>query len=495
MTDERILFSQWNLPEDATVLVVGDVHGDVNALKNLFTHWLVKGFINSDGILTSNTYIVSLGDLVDYVIGSLNVLHAFIKLRELNPDNVVLLVGNHEGIADYPFISNGSIIGISGRLQFIKEFGNYQIIDDILYKKPSQDGGVFGFLRNQKQPSQPSQPSQQLSQQPSQPSQPSKPSIFGRLNPFKPKPMPEIPHNKSPSVAPPRQNSPSNNVLTKPKIITILKMIKTLGPSMLSIRFGNDDGFYYMMHGMYPVINNNKNSPNASEKPQIITNLNNISIWPYNIVENFEKYLTAVQWNDISSSSLYDDSDLETVNYIKEGKRDQPHTLTLSLPFLAKNIMMPKHIKAFCRGHQDGCPTSRGVFHEECKNNIAIDVHVSKWDEEFQKYNENVKELRCKNETDKDTGWCVSPNVESYNISGVANVTNVKERIFTTSMADKKPKSDAPPGGYICISPYLSRTDVAEQLPGAFEQLPGAVPSVGGKRKSNKSSKSKIRMK
>lgn len=84
-------------PYESKLLVIGDVHGDANALMNTIVHWYKSGYLNPNGTLKENTYIISTGDLVDYTHGSMNVLYAMLKLRQLNPDKVMLLSGNHEG--------------------------------------------------------------------------------------------------------------------------------------------------------------------------------------------------------------------------------------------------------------------------------------------------------------------------------------------------------------------------------------------------------------
>jgi len=347
--DKPTLFVEWNLPENARLLVVGDVHGDVFALSNLISHWSKNGFIDDNGILEANTYLVSLGDLVDYVRGSITVLHTFTKLRTLNPDKVMLLVGNHEGFTS---------ASISGRDIFLQEF-----------KKGTNEKNSF------------------------------------------------------------------------------IKLLPLIGPSMLSVRFGNDDGYYYMMHGMFPVVNfdifedvNKKIKRKVKGKTiiEIITDKKFVGkkyvYWPDPIVDTYNKnettnYTTAVQWNDVSIN-----------DNTTQGKRGIDYCLTIGKDIL-EHVMTTNKIKAFIRGHQDGCPTQHGMVDPgTCKNTVATHVAVSAFNNDYDN-----KRLECKK--DKDAyEWCTF----KVGVKGVSQ--DVWKRIFTTSMADQKPESDAPPGGYVCIT-------------------------------------------
>ena len=372
------LFANWNLPENAKLLIVGDVHGDIISVKNLFYKWCIKGYINTDGILAENTYVVSLGDLIDYADKSLNVLHAFLLLRKNNPNNVVLLAGNHEGTP------GDKEENISGRTTLITEFKSYHIVNNEIKNIPLNT------------------------------------SIIDTSKPL--------------------NDSEKENFML---------LISKIGPSMLSVRFGNDNGYYYMMHGMFPVINTNTNTNTHFITTQLLE-------WPDEKEENLQKYIKATQWNDLSSD-----------NETYESIRGYPF-VEIGSDRLIK-IMIKNNIKVFIRGHQDFCPTQRGMFEYQdkkkkyCPNSVSAEV-------ETHNFTYDKKKLSCKskktlkntpNDTSNDTSndapidWCISDYTDkSYIIEGVSNKNLLKTRVFTTSMAYLKTRSDAPPGGYICIEPF-----------------------------------------
>lgn len=89
------------VPDDAKIIVIGDIHGKISGLKQLIHDLISKGYMTQRGILAHNVYLVSLGDLIDYGNKSLHVLYIMLKLRALNNqgthEKVFLLCGNHEG--------------------------------------------------------------------------------------------------------------------------------------------------------------------------------------------------------------------------------------------------------------------------------------------------------------------------------------------------------------------------------------------------------------
>ena len=423
MNDTETFFAEWNLPEHANLLVVGDIHGDINALKNVFVHWQKMGFIENNGKLKKNTYIVSLGDLIDYVNGSINILYALITLRKLNPNNVVLIVGNHEGY---------SSSDISGRNTFLKEVKH---------------------IRNKI-----------------------------------------------------TENSKSIPYFTS-RSAKILENIKKIGPSMLSIRFGDDIGCYYLMHGMYPIIK----KPDYNSDKLCIEGTNLLK-WPDNYDNNKLQYKEAVQWNDIIDNTLIHKimptpPDLislnekitnlavineeieiaiekETEDLMKKYFHEQStcnykgsRTGIRINPYNLIDIINKYKIKTFIRGHQDGCGTQQGFFHNECKNTIVTKLDRTAYvDDDNKPHNQpSFKKLSCKN-INKEP-WC---ELELKNINSIADKNNILERIFTTSMAYSKPGSDAPFGAYISIQ---SSKPVSEPV----SEPVSASPQIGGKKyKKNK---------
>ncbi|MCX8190205.1 MAG: serine/threonine protein phosphatase [Candidatus Diapherotrites archaeon] len=71
---------------------VGDTHGDVEASKEVFSRFLDK-----------DTNIILLGDYVDRGEFSRENLDYLLEMKEKHPDNVFLLMGNHEAHSIKPF--------------------------------------------------------------------------------------------------------------------------------------------------------------------------------------------------------------------------------------------------------------------------------------------------------------------------------------------------------------------------------------------------------
>lgn len=362
-----------NVPSDATVIVIGDVHGEQESLKNVFTHWYTSGFITNDGKLRQDIYVVSTGDLVDYHKYSVNVLYAMVKLRELNKDKVMLLTGNHEGSTD-----------ITGKDEFKTELQEY--------------------IRDNK--------------------------LKVELNEFH-------------------------------------RLLTTIGPAMLRLKYENDNAYFYMMHGMYPVTLKNKYPQNISIDFDIDNNPHNeISIEKFNIWSStntdqtqqnmimppnnndcYPNFWTAVQWNDLSSNQ-----------FTKSGNRGFNYTVSLGTRLLAY-IMEKEKIKAFIRGHQDQCQTQMGLMEGtdgyDCRNSVAVKgTRDDNWGNSLENSNYIKRVFSCneKRNVNKIDGWCHAENVSP--ITGLpTSHDDIKKRLFTSSMAHIKSGTQARMGAYIIISP------------------------------------------
>ena len=83
------------------VLVVGDFHGSVHSLIRNLLDWIALGYLNLDFRLAPNVKVVCLGDYIDRGRYGVEVLYLLMSLNLMNPEQVVLLRGNHEcaGIA------------------------------------------------------------------------------------------------------------------------------------------------------------------------------------------------------------------------------------------------------------------------------------------------------------------------------------------------------------------------------------------------------------
>lgn len=76
----------------ARAVFVGDTHGDLQATRRVCERYLDFG-----------TALVFLGDYVDRGPDSAENLHTLLRLKVEHPENVFLLMGNHEGLAVMPF--------------------------------------------------------------------------------------------------------------------------------------------------------------------------------------------------------------------------------------------------------------------------------------------------------------------------------------------------------------------------------------------------------
>ena len=76
--------------------IVGDLHGDLNNLIQILNSSDFLRKAQKDG----NTYLVFLGDYGDRGLTSSEVYYVVLRLKEMFPDQVILMRGNHEGPED-----------------------------------------------------------------------------------------------------------------------------------------------------------------------------------------------------------------------------------------------------------------------------------------------------------------------------------------------------------------------------------------------------------
>ena len=78
------------------VIVVGDLHGDLDALLAFLQAYEQTGYLDAQHRLTrEDVYFVFLGDYINRGLNSLGVVYLVCKLYINNPEHVVLLRGNH----------------------------------------------------------------------------------------------------------------------------------------------------------------------------------------------------------------------------------------------------------------------------------------------------------------------------------------------------------------------------------------------------------------
>jgi predicted phosphodiesterase len=100
--------TELKIPENLVVL--GDLHGDLQSLKQVLHDIDFKNFLSN-----TNNKIVFLGDYVDRGSGSIEVLQYVCQLKYRYPDSVILMRGNHEAPTEFPFSSHDLPIKIRER--------------------------------------------------------------------------------------------------------------------------------------------------------------------------------------------------------------------------------------------------------------------------------------------------------------------------------------------------------------------------------------------
>jgi len=85
-----------HVPPKGELTVVGDLHGDLESLVHVLGD---SGFVEETHE-NEDSYLVFLGDYGDRGFSSPEVYYIILKLKELFPENVVLMRGNHEGPED-----------------------------------------------------------------------------------------------------------------------------------------------------------------------------------------------------------------------------------------------------------------------------------------------------------------------------------------------------------------------------------------------------------
>jgi protein phosphatase len=92
----RIIGRLVNMPPKGEVIVIGDIHGDLDSL----IHILKESRFLDKTQKGENVFAVFLGDYGDRGIYSPEVYYTVLWLKEQFPENVVLMRGNHEGPDD-----------------------------------------------------------------------------------------------------------------------------------------------------------------------------------------------------------------------------------------------------------------------------------------------------------------------------------------------------------------------------------------------------------
>lgn len=106
---------------DTRTYVHADLHADIQSLNEYLQELYQEGaFDNNFKITDPNTYLVFLGDYSDRGYYGAEVIYTLARLKAANPDNVILLRGNHESLQiniQYGLIGDVSHRGTPGELQ------------------------------------------------------------------------------------------------------------------------------------------------------------------------------------------------------------------------------------------------------------------------------------------------------------------------------------------------------------------------------------------
>jgi diadenosine tetraphosphatase ApaH/serine/threonine PP2A family protein phosphatase len=84
------------VPPVGEAIVLGDLHGDLKSLTSILDSSNFLGKVEAG----KNILLIFLGDYGDRGIRSPEVYYVVLKLKELFPENVILMRGNHEGPSD-----------------------------------------------------------------------------------------------------------------------------------------------------------------------------------------------------------------------------------------------------------------------------------------------------------------------------------------------------------------------------------------------------------
>jgi hypothetical protein len=85
------------VPAGSTIFAWGDTHGCVHSLIRTLQQLQKWDYLDDNFMITQpDTYLIYLGDCVDRGCYGLEVLYILMRLKAANPDNVILIRGNHE---------------------------------------------------------------------------------------------------------------------------------------------------------------------------------------------------------------------------------------------------------------------------------------------------------------------------------------------------------------------------------------------------------------
>ncbi len=124
---------------DARIITVGDLHGGIQTLINILLTLLAEDVLdNNFKIVDPNVHLVFLGDYVDRGPYGVEVIYTLARLKLANPDQVVVLRGNHEDVGMNAADPGSDEINFEDELEF--KFGHpaqrwLEFVDEHFYKQ------------------------------------------------------------------------------------------------------------------------------------------------------------------------------------------------------------------------------------------------------------------------------------------------------------------------------------------------------------------------
>lgn len=92
-------FVELKIPEK--LVIIGDIHGDMQSLFNI-----LQGIGFESFLANPDNKMIFLGDYVDRGSNSIGVLYTICCLKKKYPESVILMRGNHEAPVEFPFPSH-----------------------------------------------------------------------------------------------------------------------------------------------------------------------------------------------------------------------------------------------------------------------------------------------------------------------------------------------------------------------------------------------------
>ncbi|MFH1462022.1 MAG: metallophosphoesterase family protein [bacterium] len=96
LSDNSFLYAQKSDEDKSKVIVIGDLHGNYDALSKIIQDLIKRKILAQDLVIKDGYKIVTLGDYIDRGSESLQTVMFLMILKIINPQNYIMLKGNHE---------------------------------------------------------------------------------------------------------------------------------------------------------------------------------------------------------------------------------------------------------------------------------------------------------------------------------------------------------------------------------------------------------------